>query len=297
MTVLLTGALQLGLLYSMMAMGLYISFRILGIPDLTVEGSFTLGMAVSVMITSQGHPVLALIAAVIAGSIAGLITGLLQTKVNIPPILSGIITMTALYSVNLSVMGGKANLSLFGLDTVFSIFEETTGLSSGNTKIIVLLIFAAGLAAVLSVFFKTRLGISIRATGDNEDMVRSSSINADFTKCVGFMTGNACVSLSGALLCQYQKSGDINFGVGMVVIGLASIIIGEAIFGKRSVTVGLISVVFGATAYQMIIALALQVDLFPAYWLKFISAAIVAFALAVPAVKAAIEKSVKGRRG
>lgn len=297
MSVLLTGALQLGLLYSMMAMGLYITFRILGIPDLTSEGSFTLGMAVSVTVALQGHPVLAPVAAAAAGGAAGLLTGLLQTKVKIPPILAGIITMTALYSVNLSVMGGKANLSLSGKETVFSLLEKAAGLTPGAAKILILLLFAAGLTCLLSLFFKTRLGISIRATGDNEDMVRSSSVNADFTKCVGFAAGNACVALSGALLCQYQKSADVSFGTGMVVVGLASIIIGETVFGRRGVTAGFVSVVFGAAAYQMIIALALQVDLFPAFWLKFISAAIVAFALSFPAVKnAVLSRAGRGKR-
>lgn len=290
------GALQLGMLYSIMAMGLFVTFRILDIADLTVEGSFTLGMAVSVAITAQGHPILALITATLAGGFAGFITGILQTKVKIQPILAGIITMTALYSVNLSVMGGKANISLFGLDTIFTKFQSLTGLSTNNTKLLLIFIFTAGIAAVLALFFKTRLGIIIRATGDNEEMVRSSSINADITKCIGFIIGNACVALSGALLCQYQKSADISFGVGMVVVGLASIIIGEAIFGKRSVTIGFISAIFGATGYQLIIALALQVKLFPAYWLKFISAAIVAIALSIPPIKVAIKKLIMEKR-
>jgi putative ABC transport system permease protein len=296
MNVLLTGAIQIGMIYALMAVGLYVTFRILDIPDLTVEGSFTLGMTVSVMITSKGNPELALIAAVAAGACAGLVTGLLQTKLKIPPILSGVITMTALYSVNMQVMGGKANISLFNKDTVFTKLESMTGLSTNNTKLLLIFLFAAGVTALLVLFFKTNLGLKIRATGDNEEMVRSSSINADFTKCMGFAIGNACVALSGGLLCQYQKSADISYAVGMVVIGLASIIIGEAIFGRRSVTIGFISVVAGSTAYQLIIALALQVKLFPSYWLKFISAAIVVIALSLPPLKASLKKSILGRR-
>lgn len=285
MSVLVTGALQIGMIYALMAAGLYVTFRILDIPDLTVEGSFTLGMSVSVMIASSGHPEFALLAAVAAGACAGLVTGLLQTKVKIPPILSGVITMTALYSVNMQIMGGKANIPLFNIDTVFTKFERLTGLSASNAKLMLLFLFVAFVSALLILFFKTSIGLKIRATGDNEEMVRSSSINADFTKCLGFAIGNACVALSGGLLCQYQKSADISYAVGMVVVGLASIIIGEAFFGRRSVTIGFISVVVGSTAYQLIIALALQVELFPAYWLKFISAAIVVIALSLPVMK------------
>ena len=291
---LFTGALQLGLLYAMMAMGVYISFRILNIPDLTVDGSFTLGMAVCVMIAAQGRPALGLLGAVLAGGAAGAVTGLLQTKLRIHPILSGILTMTALYSVNLFVMGGKANVSLSGADTLFMLFEERTGLPTAVAGLVLTALFAGCLAAVLAVLFKTRLGISIRATGDNEEMVRSSSINADFTKCVGFAFSNACVALAGALLCQYQKFADISFGSGMVVVSLASVIIGEAIFGRRGVTFGLISVLVGATAYQVIIALALKVELFPAYGLKFVSAAIVTLSLAVPVIRRAVSKASKG---
>lgn len=281
------------MLYALMAAGLYVSFRILDIPDLTVEGSFTFGMTVSVMVTSAGYPELALLAAFFAGACAGLVTGLLQTKVKIPPILSGVITMTALYSVNMQVMGGNANISLFNLnvDTVFTKFERLTGLSASNTKLLLIFLFIAAVTALLIVFFKTSIGLKIRATGDNEEMVRSSSINADFTKCLGLAIGNACVALSGGLLCQYQKSADINNAVGMVVVGLASIIIGEAFFGRRSVTIGFISVVAGSTVYQLIIALALEVRLFQAYWLKFISATIVVIALSLPVLKTFLKKT------
>ena len=294
MTALFTGALQLGMLYAIMAMGVYISFRILNIPDLTVDGSFTLGMAVCVVVAAAGHPVLALFAAVAVGAIAGLVTGLLQTKLRIHPILSGILTMTALYSVNLFVMGGKANISLFGSGNIFLSFEEMTGLSTEVARLVLILIFAICLAACLALLFKTRIGISIRATGDNEDMVRNSSINANFTKCVGFAVGNASVALSGALVCQYQKFADTSFGSGMVVVGLASVIIGEAIFGRRNVTFGLVSVVCGATVYQIIIALALKVELFPAYGLKFVSAAIVTLSLSIPVIRASLSKNAKG---
>ncbi len=292
---LLLGAVQLGLLYAMMAMGVYISFRILNIPDLTVDGSFTLGMAVSVMVTAAGHPFLALLAALLAGAAAGLCTGLLQTRLRIHPILSGILTMTALYSVNLFVMGGKSNVSLAGAPTLFTLFQGISGLPAASAKLILLALCAAALTAALAVLFKTRTGLEIRATGDNEEMVRSSSINAMRTKCLGLMTANACVALSGALLCQYQSFSDVGFGSGMVVVGLASVIIGEAAFGRRGVTLGLICVLAGATAYQLMIALALKIELLPAYGLKFLSAAIVAVSLSIPVAQNAIKRTAKAK--
>ena len=234
MTQLIFGAVQLGLIYALMAMGNYISFRILNIPDLTVDGSFALGMAVSVMTAAGGHPYLALFAAIIAGALAGLVTGLLQTKVGINPILAGILTMTALYSVNLFVMKGKANQSLIGKETVFSSFERLfKGVQRNIPRTILMIIVVALVAAILAVFFKTRLGMAIRATGDNEEMVRASSINADFTKCVGFALANACIALAGGLVCQYNQSADTGYGSGMLVVGLASVIIGEAVLAWR----------------------------------------------------------------
>ena len=286
MTQLIFGAVQLGLIYALMAMGNYISCRILNIPDLTVDGSFALGMAVSVMTAAGGHPYLALFAAIIAGALAGLVTGLLQTKVGINPILAGILTMTALYSVNLFVMKGKANQSLIGKETVFSSFERLfKGVQRNIPRTILMIIVVALVAAILAVFFKTRLGMAIRATGDNEEMVRASSINADFTKCVGFALANACIALAGGLVCQYNQSADTGYGSGMLVVGLASVIIGEAVLRHGGVTRGIISVALGAVLYQLIIALALKVNLLPAYGLKFVSATIVAVALAMPKIK------------
>lgn len=290
MSILFMGSLQLGLLYAMMAMGVYISFRILNTPDLTVDGSFTLGMAVSVVFATKGYPVLGLILAVLAGALAGLVTGFLQTKIKINPILAGILTMTGLYSVNLHIMGGKANISLFTSKNVFSSLENFTGFSQNTVRFIIISIFVLCLFVVLCIFFKTRIGMAIRATGDNEEMVRSSSINANLCKCIGFAVGNACVALAGGLICQYQKSADISFGSGMVVVGLASVIIGEAVLGRRNVTIGLLSVLCGATAYQVIIALALKVELFPAYGLKLVSALIVAIALSIPSVRESAKK-------
>lgn len=296
---LIFGAVQLGLIYALMAMGNYISFRILNIPDLTVDGSFALGMAVSVMVAMSGHPFLALILAIIAGALAGIVTGLLQTKVGINPILAGILTMTALYSVNLFIMGGKANQSLFDKPTVF---KAARGLFPGGSvgenisKTVVIFVIVAIVAAVLAVFFKTRTGMAIRATGDNEEMVRASSINANLTKCVGFALANACIALAGGLVCQYNQSADTGYGSGMLVVGLASVIIGEAVLRHGGVTRGLISVVVGSVLYQLIIALALKVNLLPAYGLKFVSATIVAVALGMPKIKAAFAGRFGGKR-
>lgn len=296
---LIFGAIQLGLIYALMAMGNYISFRILNIPDLTVDGSFALGMAVSVMVSMSGHPFLALILAIIAGSLAGIVTGLLQTKVGINPILAGILTMTALYSVNLFIMGGKANQSLFDKPTVFKtvrgLFPEGS-VGENVSKTVVIFVIVAIVAAVLAVFFKTRTGMAIRATGDNEEMVRASSINANLTKCVGFALANACIALAGGLVCQYNQSADTGYGSGMLVVGLASVIIGEAVLRHGGVTRGLIAVVVGSVLYQLIIALALKVNLLPAYGLKFVSATIVAVALGMPKIKSAFAGGFGGTR-
>jgi putative ABC transport system permease protein len=291
------GSLQLGLLYAVMALGIYITFRILDLPDLTVDGSFVLGMAITAVITVKGHPFLALFIAMLIGAIAGITTGLLQTKMGIHPILSGILVMTALYSINLFIMGGKSNISLVGSETIFMKFDKITNLSDDTVKIIVGIIICVLLTIILFLLFKTRLGLAIRATGDNEDMVRSSSINADFTKCIGLAMGNGLVALSGGLICQYSMFSDVTAGSGMVVIGLASVIIGEAFFGKRSVTIGFISTIIGSILYWLIRALALNVELFPAYALKLITSIIVAIALLLPTIKENYKIAQMKRRG
>lgn len=285
------GSIQLGLLYAVMAMGVFTTFRILNLPDLTVDGSFTLGMACAAIATASGHPILALFLAVIVGALAGSVTGLLQTKVGIHPILAGILVMTGLYTVNMAVMGGKSNISLAGKETIFTMIESKiiTQNSWGKTFLAILLCIIV--LITLAVFYKTKLGLAIRATGDNEEMVRSSSINANMTKCIGLAIGNACVALSGALICQYQMFSDVSSGSGMVVIGLASVIIGETIFGRRSVTIGLFSALTGSILYRIIIAVALKFDLFPSYALKLISAIIVALALSVPFITSKVKQN------
>lgn len=281
---LIFGSIQQGFIYAILALGVYVTFRILNLPDMTVDGSFTLGMATAAFFANATNPIYAILLAVVFGALAGLVTGLLQTKVKIHPILSGILVMTGLYSINMAIMGGKGNVSLNATPTYFkSLSDLMNNALVGKTicAFIVCLIPVIG----LSIFFKTRIGLAVRATGDNEDMVRSSSINANRMKCVALAIGNACVALSGALMAHYNLSYDVNYGTGMVVIGLASVIIGETILGRRSVTFGLFATVFGAIVYRVLIALALNVELFPPYALKLISAVIVAIALSLPTIQ------------
>ena len=292
---LVLGALQLGVLYGLLAIGIFISFRILNIPDLTTEGSFGFGLCVSAMITIAGHPYLAVLAGCLAGALAGVITGLLTTKCKIHPILAGILTMTGLYSINLFVMKGSSNVSLINTNTIFSDIRALLPFMSKDvSRLAVIIVFTAVTAVLVAVFFKTRLGLSIRAAGDNETMVRASSINVDRVKVVSLAVSNACVALNGAVLAQYQDYADISTGSGMLIVGLASVIIGEAFFGRRGVTVGIISAVVGSTIYRIIITVITKYlitsSMASASWLKLISAIIVGIALSIPAIKAAIAK-------
>jgi len=282
---LLLGSLQLGLIYGLLALGIYITFRILNIPDLTADGSFTLGLSVSAALTVAGHPNWGIAAALAAGAAAGGVTGLLQTKLGIHPILSGILTMSGLYTVNLLILGSRSNVSLIGSDGIFEIVRDLFSLDKNAAKTIVPAAYCLAAAVILIWFFKTHLGLCIRATGDNEDMVRASSINVDYMKITALSIANALVALSGAVIAQYQGYADLSSGVGTVVVGLASVIIGEVFFGKRSIVVGFISAVTGAIAYRFIIALALKSDFFPAYALKLVSAVIVIIALSIPTIK------------
>lgn len=292
------GSFQLGLLYAAMAMGVYITFRILDIADLTVDGSFVTGMATAAVVTiSADNPYLGILAGTAAGGAAGLITGLLLTQVKVPPILAGIITMTGLYTINMFIMDEKSNLSLVGYETIFTKFGKLSPLNDEVDKLILAGLIIILIASILVVFFKTRPGMAIRATGDNEEMVRSSSINANVSKCIGIVIANACVGLSGALICQYQMFSDVGYGTGMVVIGLASIIIGESICGRRGVGVGIVSPCVGSAVYRIIIALALQFEIFPSYALKLISAVIVALSIAIPTMKNAfVNAKIKSQR-
>ena len=288
-TTVLINALELGCIYSLVALALFLSFRVLNIADMTTNGAFTLGCAVSATLAAAGHPYLAFPAAMLAGAAAGFITAALQTKFRIPSILAGIITDTGLYTVNLAVMGFSSNVNLLKKTTLFSQLKPILGAYYRLVPAAAVALLAAGLMVL---FLKTRLGLSIRATGDNPDMVRASSINTSFTITVGLCIANALTALSGALLAQYQKSADINLGTGMVIIGLASLIIGEALLPRGRMWVKVLGAILGSIVYRFIIAVALKIDL-PTECLKLISAVIVALAIGLPALKSAKGGKVK----
>ena len=273
----LIGSVELGLIYAVMALGVFLSFRTLNTPDLTVDGSFVTGAACSAIICSTGgNPFLAVLVAFIAGCLAGCVTALLNTKLQIQPLLAGILVMLALYSANLRIMGGKANISLMNVRTIYNIFEDTVLAPYGEMLVILLMIIL--ILILLYLFLQTRMGFALRATGDNEYMVRASGINTNRMKLVGMAVANGFVATSGAMIAQYQSYADVGMGIGMVVIGLASVIIGEVIFGTRTLLRRLIAVVLGAVLYRTVIAFALSQGM-PATDLKLISAVIVAIAL------------------
>lgn len=292
------GAVELGLIYGLVALGLFISYRILDLADLTVDGSFTLGAVASVMITLTGHPWLGILSAVLVGCAAGFVTAFLQTKLKIQSILAGILTMTALYSINIKLMNNKANVNLIGKDTVFSFFSKA--MPNGG-KLLLITIFVTSAVALTVMFLRTQIGLAIRATGDNEAMVRSSSINSDLTKTIGLVFANALVGLSGGLLAQYQQFSDANMGIGVVVIGLASLIIGEVlagnliylIFRRRNMLTGAVSVIIGGIVYRIIIAFvlrhsgsgALSFLNITASDMKLLSSVIVVIAISYPVVR------------
>lgn len=287
MVYILRTALELGFLYALIPMALFLSYRILDIADLTTDGCFVLGAAVSVTFAAAGHPYLALPAAMIAGVCAGFVTAFLQTKCGVPSILAGIITNTGLYTVNLMVMGWSSNVSLLKTPTLFSILKAT---GVGGTWYAAIL--AGGvtilMAVLLLIFLGTRLGLSIRATGDNKDMVRASSVNPTFTISVGLCIANAMTALSGAMVGQYQNTVDINGGTGIVVIGLACLIIGETVLGKKSIVKGAVAAIIGSIIYRVIYAIVLYTKIVPIQGLKLITAIVVALAIAFPTIQEGI---------
>lgn len=277
-------ALELGFLYAPVALALFLSYRILDIADLTTDGSFTLGAAVSVTVCAAGHPVLAIPLAMLSAAAAGFVTALLQTKLGVPSILAGIITNTGLYTVNLMAMGWTSNASLIKQRTIFHMFRDL-GIGGSWYEIILAGVITVASALLLVAFLGTRLGLSIRATGDNRDMVRASSINPTFTITVGLCVANALTGLSGALVGQAQRSANVNIGTGMVVIGLACLIIGETVLGRGSMLRGALSVFVGSMIYRMIYAVALSSKVFPIEAMKLVTAIIVALAIAAPSIK------------
>ncbi len=275
-------ALELGFIYALVALALFISFSILNIADLSTDGCFTLGCAVCASVTIAGHPVLALFAAMAAGVCSGFVTSFLQTKMGIQSILAGIIVNTGLYTINIAVMGFASNLNLFNCDSVFT--WAKAAMPTSWYKLIVAAVVVIVIGVLVAVFLNTRLGLSIRATGDNPDMVRASSINTSLMITIGLCVANALTALSGGLLAQYQKSCDINLGTGMVTIALASLIIGETLIGKGSMPKRITGVILGSCLYRFIVAIALRLNV-PAECLKLVSALIVAVAIAFPYLK------------
>lgn len=269
------GAVESGLLYALMALGVYITFRILDFPDLTVDGSFTTGAAIgTVLIVNGAAPWFAVLCAFIGGAMAGTCTGLLHTKGKINGLLSGIIMMIALYSINLRIMG-KPNVSLRGQVNFFD----------HASTLVIMIIFVVVVKLILDLFFRTDIGLSLRATGDNSRMIRSFGANTDITTIFGVALSNALVATSGALVAQYQKYADNSMGIGMIVIGLASVIIGEAIFGSGTIFRATLAVILGSIIYRIIYALALRVEWLEASDMKLITAVIIIFALIVPSAR------------
>ncbi|MBY0121102.1 ABC transporter permease [Bacillus sp. S/N-304-OC-R1] len=304
------GSIEAGAIYALMALGVYLSFRILDFPDLTVDGSFVTGAAVAaVLIVGGTNPFLATLIALICGFAAGCITGLLHTKGKINPLLSGILMMIALYSINLRIMG-KSNVPLLSEETVMTkltAFWQGLGLDNGIQAIfnptgfapktwgilILMIILAFVVKFLIDAFLKTDFGLAIRATGNNETMIRSFSADTDLLKIIGLGISNALVALSGALIAQYNGFSDVGMGIGMIIIGLASVIIGEAIFGAKTIVRATFAVIGGAILYRIIVTLALRVEFLETGDMKLITAFIVVCALILPKI---IEKQREKQR-
>lgn len=282
---LIQSALELGIIYGIIALALFLTYSMLNVCDLSTDGCYTMGAAAGAVVALAGHPFLALFAAMGTGILSGLVNAFLQTKMKVESMLAGIIVNTGLYTVNICIMG-KSNLNMNTTTTVFSMMKDVTkGTPLENySKMIVALIFLVVIAILLALFLGTRLGLSIRATGNNIAMVKSSSINPAMTTTVGLCIGGAMTALAGCLLGEYQKSVDVNMGTGMVTVALASLIIGETIFGRRTIKVRIVGVILGSCLYRVIVAIALRFNL-PASALKLVSAVIVAIAISIPAIK------------
>lgn len=278
-------AMELGLIYALVAMALFLSYSMLNVCDLSTDGCYTLGCAVGSIVAIAGHPVAAIFAAMAAGVISGFVTAFLQTKLGVESLLAGIIVNTGLYTINIMIMG-RATISLNDTVTVFTMAKDVLKGSplEDYYKLIVAIIFVIIVLVLLVLFLGTRLGLSIRATGNNMDMVKSSSINPHFMIIIGLCISNSITALGGCLIGEYQKTADINMGTGMVTIALASLIIGETIFGKFGINLRAFGVILGACLYRVAVAIALRFNL-PASALKLVSALIVAIALAYPAIK------------
>lgn len=291
------GAASQGIIWGIMTLGVYITFKVLDFPDLTVDGSFALGGAVSAILISNGmNPFITLIFSFLAGSLAGLATGILNTKLQIPGILAGILTMIALYSINIRVMGGRPNIPLLGMATSLTIIQNILSLSKVMSDLLVGFVFSLFIVFIMYWFFRTEIGCAIRATGNNEKMIRALGVDTNIMKIIGLMISNALVSLSGGLVTQSQGYADVGMGTGTIVVGLASVIIGEVIFGNRfNFLYKLFSIVMGSIIYRIIIAIVLQLGL-KATDLKLLTAIIVAIALSVPVLNKKATKILNPKR-
>lgn len=279
-------ALELGCIYALVAVALFLSYSILKIADLSTDGCFTLGCAICCQVTLLGHPILALFAAMLAGVLSGYITATLQTRFGVESILAGIIVNTGLYTINLAAMGFSSTMSVFKCDTIFSLVKDVLPLG-GWYKLLVAAVIVVIVSLLLAAFLKTRLGLSIRATGDSPEMIKASSVNPAFTITVGLCISGALTALSGGVLAQYQKSCDINLGTGMVTIALASLIIGETLVGKGGMVRRVLGAILGACLYRLFVAIALRLNV-PAECMKLVSALIVGIAIASPGIKSKI---------
>lgn len=296
---LLQTALELGLTGGLTVLALFLSYSMLNVCDLSTDGCFTLGAAVGAVVAISGHPYLSILAAVGAGVVSGFVTAFLQTKMGVDSLLAGIIVNTALYSINIAIMSGSSILNMNKTETVFTKMKalvKDTFLKE-QYKLIIIVIAVIIVAVFLIMFLKTRLGLAIRATGNNPAMVKSSSINPIFTTVIGLCVANAFTGLSGCLMAQAQKSVDINIGTGMVTIALASLLIGRTFFGKRKIPVQIVGAVLGAFIFRLVYTIALRLNM-PAYMLKLVSSVIVILAIFLPYLKTRIPmlKRKLGRR-
>lgn len=288
-------SVEQGLVFGIMALGVYITFKILNFADLSVDGSFPLGAAVAASLIVGGHsPFTATLAAILAGALAGYITGFLNTAGKISDLLAGILTMTSLYSINLRIMG-KPNIPLLNQPTVFSIIQGDIkkifpGFPTQYTYLILFIIIVIIVKTLLDAFLKTQLGLALRATGDNPQMIRSQGVNTDMTKIIGLSFSNALISLAGALVAQYQGFADVGMGIGTIIAGLASVIIGDALVGEKSIFIATLGVLFGSFLYRFSISLVLSFRLAQASDLKLLTALVVILALTAPRFKKSLNR-------
>lgn len=282
---LVVGTITTGLLWSLLAVGVFITFRVLDVADLTVEGTFPMGAAISaILITSGMNPILSILIAGVGGMAAGAVTGWIHTKLKIPALLAGILTMIALYSINLHIMG-KANVSLLRMDTIYTIIGNVLHTPNMWSAAIVGVIVAVVVCLLLFWFFGTEIGTALRATGVNPQMIRAQGVNTDNMIVLGLLISNGFVGMSGALIGQFQGFADVGMGIGTIVIGLASVIIGEVVFGTKSFVRSLVAVVLGSIVYRIVIAAVLYMGM-PPNDLKLFTAILVAIALSLPTLKA-----------